>query len=47
MARGDVLLWRAGYDWTSRLIAWGTNGLYCHASIDLGDGTDLGAHAEK
>jgi len=48
MVRGDVLLWQAGYDWTSPLIAWGMDGPYCHASVGPGDSTNIGigAHAE-
>lgn len=44
--RGDVLLWTSDGLPVSRLIALMTDDPYVHVSVDLGDGTDIGAHNE-
>lgn len=40
--RGDLLFYTPK-DWVGRLIAWFTNGPFCHVAIDLGDGTKIEA----
>lgn len=44
--RGDVLFWTPGGDTVSRLVADLTHGPFCHVSVDMGDGTDIGAHSD-
>lgn len=44
--RGDLLFWTSDGSPLSRLVAIATHGPYCHVSVDLGDGTDIGAHSE-
>ena len=44
--RGDVLFWTSDGSLASRAIALATRGPYVHVSVDLGDGRDIGAHAE-
>lgn len=46
MARGDVLFWTSDGSPVSRLICAVTHGPFCHVSVDLGDGYDIGAHSE-
>src|SRR5271165_1787383 len=40
--RGDLLFYTPK-DWIGRLVAWATNGPFCHVAIDLGDGTKIEA----
>lgn len=44
--RGDVLLWTSDGSPISRLIAIAIRDPFTHASVDEGDGTDVGAHSE-
>jgi hypothetical protein len=40
--RGDLLFYTPK-DWIGKLVAWATNGPYCHVAVDLGDGTKIEA----
>jgi hypothetical protein len=40
--RGDILFYTPT-DWIGSLVAWATNGPFCHVAIDMGDGTKIEA----
>ena len=44
--RGDLLFWTSDGSPVSRLISVVTRGPFVHVSVDMGDGTDISAHAE-
>lgn len=44
--RGDVLFWTSDGSAVSRLIALATHGPFVHCSVDMGDGSDIGAHSD-
>jgi hypothetical protein len=44
--RGDVLFWPSDGSPATRAICYFTHGPFCHVSADMGDGNDIGAHAE-
>jgi len=44
--RGDILFWTSDGSAVSRLICTLTHGPFCHVSVDLGDGSDIGAHSD-
>jgi hypothetical protein len=46
MQPGDILLFKAEKDWTSRLIAWGTNSPYAHVAICVSPEMNLAIEAQ-
>ena len=40
--RGDILFYTPK-GWIGSLVAWATNGPFCHVAIDMGDGTKIEA----
>ena len=43
--RGDVLFYTP-YDLIGHLVAWWTNGPFCHAEVDIGAGESIAAHSK-
>lgn len=43
---GDVLFWPSDGSPVSRIIALATRGRFVHVSVDMDDGTDIGAHSQ-
>ena len=40
--RGDLLFYTPK-DWLGKIVAWATNGPFCHVAVDMGDGTKIKA----
>jgi hypothetical protein len=38
--RGDLLFFTP-HSWYEKVIAWATNGPFCHVAVDMGDGTTI------